>query len=129
VLVVDDSLSVRKVVQHMLARSGVKLTLAVDGADALAKLRESHHDIVFTDLEMPRMNGYELIREMRYVPQFRGVPVVVISSRSAEKHRKQAADLGADAYLAKPFTEDDLQSMLRQFTRWRQGRSAARSRR
>src|SRR6185503_16156502 len=82
VLFVDDSLSVRKVAERMLASLGVEVVTAVDGQDALDKLRAMSFSLVFTDLEMPRVHGYELIRQMQYLPAYSAIPVVVISSRS-----------------------------------------------
>jgi chemosensory pili system protein ChpA (sensor histidine kinase/response regulator) len=115
ILFVDDSLSVRKVAEKMLGSLGVAVTLAVDGLDAMAKLREGTFDLVFTDLEMPRMHGYELIREIRLLPALRGLPVVVVSSRSGEKHQQHARSLGATDYVTKPFTGEGLLAVLR---RW-----------
>lgn len=115
VLFVDDSLSVRKVAERTLLALGVDVALAVDGIDALMKLREGEFDLVFTDLEMPRMHGYELIRELRFVPAFKNLPIVVVSSRSGQKHQDQARTLGANDYLTKPFTSESLETAL---VRW-----------
>jgi chemosensory pili system protein ChpA (sensor histidine kinase/response regulator) len=112
VLFVDDSISVRKVAERTLAGLGVEVFTAVDGIDALAKLREVAVDMVFTDLEMPRMHGYELIREIRFVPAYAGLPVVVVSSRSGAKHQEQARSLGATDYLTKPFTAETLRDVI-----------------
>ena len=118
-LFVDDSLSVRKVGEKFLGALGLDVTLAVDGQDALAKLRQSRFDIVFTDLEMPRMHGYELIREIRATPALAALPVVVVTSRSGQKHRDQAEALGASDYLTKPFTPQMLEdALLRRVPRW-----------
>jgi chemosensory pili system protein ChpA (sensor histidine kinase/response regulator) len=115
VLFVDDSLSVRKVAEMQLKEIGAEVTVAVDGLDALAKLRELEFDIVFTDLEMPRMHGYELIRELRFLPAFKNLPIVVVSSRSGQKHRDQATQLGANEYLTKPFTAQMLHAMIKKW--------------
>ena len=115
VLFVDDSLSVRKVAEKFLKNLGVQLTLAIDGQDGMEKLRESAFDLVFTDLEMPRKHGYELIRELRFVPAYKDIPVIVITSRSSEKHRLQAEMAGASDYVTKPFTQDILQQKLREW--------------
>jgi chemosensory pili system protein ChpA (sensor histidine kinase/response regulator) len=112
ILFVDDSLSVRKVAERTLLELGVEVTLAVDGIDAMEKLRLSEHDLVFTDLEMPRMHGYELISEVRQHPRFKDLPVVVVSSRSGTKHQDQARSLGATDYLTKPFTQQVLRAVL-----------------
>jgi chemosensory pili system protein ChpA (sensor histidine kinase/response regulator) len=115
VLFVDDSVSVRKVAERALKQLGVEVTLATDGADALDKLRTGRFDLVFTDLEMPRMHGYELIRELRFLPAFQTLPVVVVTSRSGKKHRDEAQMLGASEYLTKPFTSRSLAAALVKF--------------
>jgi chemosensory pili system protein ChpA (sensor histidine kinase/response regulator) len=112
VLFVDDSLSVRKVAERMLVSLGVEVVTAVDGQDALDKLRALEFSLVFTDLEMPRVHGFELIREMQYVPAYSAIPVVVISSRSGQKHIDQALGLGAREYLTKPFSPEVLGAVL-----------------
>jgi chemosensory pili system protein ChpA (sensor histidine kinase/response regulator) len=117
VLFVDDSLSVRKVAQQVLTGLGVEVVLAVDGLDALAQLRETTVDLVFTDLEMPRMHGFELIRELRVLAAYKELPIVVVSSRVGNKHQEQAKALGATAYLAKPFTARSLDAMLALYVR------------
>lgn len=121
VLFVDDSLSVRKVAETYLEEIGVDVTLAVDGIDALAKLREGHFDLVFTDLEMPRMHGYELIRELRFLPAYRELPIVVVTSRSGQKHQDQARALGASEYLTKPFTPKHLAGALARWAGFKSG--------
>ncbi len=123
VLYADDSLSVRKAAEKFLAEVGVDLVLAVDGVDALEKLRTQQIDMVFTDLEMPRMHGFELLREMRYVPAFKDVPVVVVTSRSGDKHRQQAEKLGCDGYLGKPFTPSTLREQILKFTGAKEGKN------
>ena len=115
VLFVDDSVSVRKVAERALKELGVQVTLATDGVDALDKLRNGQFDLVFTDLEMPRMHGYELIRELRFLPAYRAMPVVVVTSRSGKKHRDEAHALGASEYLTKPFTSRSLAAALLKF--------------
>lgn len=112
VLFVDDSLSVRKVAESTFKKMGMDVTTAVDGQDGLAKLREGMFDIVFTDLEMPRMHGYELIREVRFVPAYQDLPLVVVSSRSGAKHQDQARSLGATEYITKPFNEQVLRATV-----------------
>jgi chemosensory pili system protein ChpA (sensor histidine kinase/response regulator) len=112
VLFVDDSVSVRKVAERSLLELGVEVTLAVDGVDALEKLRRGDIDMIFTDLEMPRMHGFELIREVRFIPRFKDLPIVVISSRSGSKHQDQARALGATDYLTKPFTMQVLEGVM-----------------
>lgn len=115
VLFVDDSLSVRKVAEKTLTSLGVSVALAVDGMDALNKLREGSFDMVFTDLEMPRMHGFELIRELRTLAAYRDLPIVVVTSRSGQKHQDQARELGANEYITKPFTAKSLDAALTLF--------------
>jgi chemosensory pili system protein ChpA (sensor histidine kinase/response regulator) len=119
VLFVDDSLSVRKVAEKLLRELGAEVTLAVDGQDALDTLARQTFDVVFTDLEMPRLHGYELIQAIAAAPQLRHVPVVVVTSRSGQKHRDEAHALGARDYLTKPFNQQVLGQMLR---KWAPGR-------
>jgi chemosensory pili system protein ChpA (sensor histidine kinase/response regulator) len=111
-LLVDDSVSVRKVVGQMLGRHGYRVTTAADGEEALAALREGPFDAVLTDLEMPRLNGYELIEEIRRRPEGRALPIVVITTRAGDKHLEVARRLGATACFGKPFDATALLSLL-----------------
>lgn len=115
VLFVDDSLSVRKVAQKFLESLGAAVTLAVDGADGLERLRSGRFDLVLTDLEMPRLHGFEFIRELRLIPAFRDLPVIVVSSRSGRRHKSQAAEVGANDYITKPFSQQRFAELLQ---RW-----------
>src|SRR5262249_2300283 len=108
VLFVDDSIAVRKIAERALSAMGAQVTVAVDGLDALAKLRERPVDIVLTDVEMPPMHGFELLRELRAVPAYRELPIIVLSSRSGKKHHDEAVALGASQHLTKPFTAQTL---------------------
>ncbi len=108
VLFVDDSISVRKVGTHFLEAGGLEVDTAVDGLDALEKLGTGRFRIVVTDLEMPRMHGYELIGAIRRHPRHHHLPVIVCSSRSSERHRERAHEMGAQGYLTKPFTKEQL---------------------
>ncbi len=114
VLVVDDSLTVRRVSQRMLERCGYAVVLARDGMEALEKLQTISPDVVLLDIEMPRMDGFELLRKIRQEPHTHKLPVVMISSRSAGKHREHAFRLGATDYLGKPFNETELLALLKQ---------------
>ena len=114
VLVVDDSLTVRRVSQRMLERCGYAVVLARDGMEALEKLQTISPDVVLLDIEMPRMDGFELLRKIRQEPHTHKLPVVMITSRSAEKHREHAFRLGATDYLGKPFNETELLALLKQ---------------
>jgi chemosensory pili system protein ChpA (sensor histidine kinase/response regulator) len=111
-LLVDDSVSVRKAVGRMLGRHGYQVTAAADGEEALAALREGTFDAVLTDLEMPRLNGYELIEEIRRRPGGRELPIVVITTRAGDKHREVARRLGASACFGKPVDAAALLALL-----------------
>jgi chemosensory pili system protein ChpA (sensor histidine kinase/response regulator) len=114
VLWADDSISVRKLGGHFLAAEGWSARTAVDGRDALEKLRQGNYRVLVTDLEMPRMHGYELLTEIRSDPRLASLPVIVCSSRSSEKHRRRAQEAGASGYLTKPFTQATLAAALRE---------------
>ena len=113
VLWADDSISVRKLGGHFLAAEGWSAETAVDGRDALEKLRRGRYRVLVTDLEMPRMHGYELLGEIRSDPHLASLPVIVCSSRSSDKHRRRALEAGANGYLTKPFTQASLAAALR----------------
>jgi chemosensory pili system protein ChpA (sensor histidine kinase/response regulator) len=115
VLVVDDSLTVRRVTQRLLVREGYRVTLAKDGLDALEKLAEELPVVVLSDIEMPRMDGFDLVRNLRADPRLNSLPVIMITSRIAQKHREHAAELGVDHYLGKPYSEDDLLGLLARY--------------
>ncbi len=105
VLLVDDSVSVRRFVGQMLQKAGFTVTTAGDGADALARLAEASYDVVVTDLEMPRVNGYELIDDLRRRPATRDLPVIVLTTRAGDKHVALATSLGVRHYVTKPVEE------------------------
>jgi chemosensory pili system protein ChpA (sensor histidine kinase/response regulator) len=118
ILVVDDSLTVRRVSQRFLEREGFRVQLAKDGLDAMEQLaREELPDMVLSDIEMPRMDGFDLVRNIRADGRLKDLPVVMITSRIAEKHREYAAQLGVQGYLGKPYDEDSLLQLIRQHTR------------
>ncbi|HAN54817.1 MAG TPA: hybrid sensor histidine kinase/response regulator, partial [Betaproteobacteria bacterium] len=108
VMVVDDSLTVRKITGRMLAREGYQVITAKDGLDALQMLQDSVPDVMLLDIEMPRMDGFELTRTMRADPKLASVPIIMITSRTADKHRDHAFSLGVNDYLGKPFQEEVL---------------------
>ncbi|HEY9239215.1 MAG TPA: response regulator, partial [Burkholderiaceae bacterium] len=117
VMVVDDSLTVRRVTQRLLLREGYRVVLAKDGLDALERLSEAVPQIVLSDIEMPRMDGFDLVRNMRADARLRDLPVIMITSRIAQKHRDYAAELGVDHYLGKPYSEEDLLALIARYTR------------
>ncbi len=116
VLVVDDSLTVRKFTSRLLAREGFRVATARDGIDALEQVRGALPDAILLDIEMPRMDGFELTRVLHSDPRTRGIPIVMVTSRTAEKHRQYALDLGVRVYLGKPYSERDLLAHIAQCT-------------
>jgi chemosensory pili system protein ChpA (sensor histidine kinase/response regulator) len=115
VLVVDDSLTVRRVTQRMLQREGYRVALAKDGLDGLEKLAEERPAVLLSDIEMPRMDGFDLVRNLRGDSRWRDLPVIMITSRIAQKHKDHAATLGVNHYLGKPYAEDELLQLIGQF--------------
>ncbi|TXH41804.1 MAG: hybrid sensor histidine kinase/response regulator [Burkholderiaceae bacterium] len=116
VLVVDDSLTVRRVTQRLLVREGYRVVLAKDGLDALEKLAQDLPHVVLSDIEMPRMDGFDLVRNIRGDERTKDLPVIMITSRIAQKHRDYAAELGVNHYLGKPYDEEHLLSLIAHFT-------------
>jgi chemosensory pili system protein ChpA (sensor histidine kinase/response regulator) len=115
VMVVDDSLTVRRVTQRLLVREGYRVALAKDGLDALEQLGTERPVVLLSDIEMPRMDGFDLVRNVRADPRLADLPVVMITSRIAQKHRDYAAELGVQHYLGKPYSEDELLSLVAQY--------------
>ncbi|TFZ03654.1 hybrid sensor histidine kinase/response regulator [Ramlibacter humi] len=115
VLVVDDSITVRRVTQRLLAREGYRVALAADGLHALEKLAEERPAVVLSDIEMPRMDGFDLARNIRADERWASLPIVMITSRIAEKHREHARELGVNHYLGKPYSEEELLSLVKHY--------------
>lgn len=114
-LLIDDSLSIRKFVGRMLESAGYSFDTAVDGEDGLRKASTTNYRMVLTDLEMPKLNGFEVIQALRSRPETRRTPVVVMTTRAREKHRQMALNLGANSYLSKPVEE---RMLLQEVERW-----------
>ena len=117
VMVVDDSLTVRKITGRMLAREGYEVATAKDGVDALQQLQDIHPDCILLDVEMPRMDGFEFARNVRADAATKSIPIVMITSRTADKHRNHALELGVNEYMGKPYQEDQLLALVRRYTR------------
>lgn len=117
VMVVDDSLTVRRVTQRMLEREGYRVLLAKDGLDAMERLSgDELPAVVLSDIEMPRMDGFDLVRNLRADARLRNLPVIMITSRIAQKHRDYAQQLGVDDYLGKPYDEEHLLGLIGRYT-------------
>ena len=114
VMIVDDSLTVRRITSRLLAREGFDVLTARDGVDALELLQTEMPDVILLDIEMPRMDGFEFTKNIKANENTARIPIVMITSRTAEKHRNLAKDLGVDLYLGKPFQEEELLRHLRE---------------
>ena len=108
VMVVDDSITMRKVTGRVLERHNMEVLTAKDGVDAIEKMAERVPDLMLLDIEMPRMDGYELAQNMKSDPRLKDVPIIMITSRTGEKHRQRAFDIGVNRYLGKPYQEVEL---------------------
>ncbi len=108
VMIVDDSITVRKVTERLLKRHNYQFMTAKDGIDALDKLQDQIPDVMLLDIEMPRMDGFELATAMRNDDRLKDIPIIMITSRTGDKHRDRATKIGVNAYLGKPFQETEL---------------------
>jgi chemosensory pili system protein ChpA (sensor histidine kinase/response regulator) len=117
VMVVDDSITVRKITTRLLEREGYRVVTARDGVDALEQLKGERPAVMLIDIEMPRMDGFDLTRNVRGDPKTMDIPIIVISSRSAPKHRSRAAELGVNVYLGKPYEDSELLREIAVFIR------------
>ena len=115
VMVVDDSLTVRKITGRLLEREGYRVVTAKDGVDALEQLLSLRPDVIIADIEMPRMDGFDLTRNIRADMRLKAVPIIMITSRTAEKHKRYAEEIGVNHYLGKPYDEDVLLELIRGF--------------
>ncbi|MDY6815936.1 MAG: Hpt domain-containing protein [Pseudomonadota bacterium] len=116
VMVVDDSVTVRKVTSRLLERNGMEVLTAKDGLDAVAQLQDHKPDIILLDIEMPRMDGFEVASFIRHDDNLRETPICMITSRTGEKHRERALAIGVNEYLGKPFQETELLETIKRLT-------------
>ena len=125
IVLADDSISVRKFVGRMLEKAGYRVKLASDGLEALEIIKRGNCDLLITDLEMPRANGYELLALLREQPEVNRIPVVIVTSRAGAKHRDHALKEGAAAFLVKPVQEEQLVEVVSEFTGLKQKKRKA----
>lgn len=116
VMVVDDSVTVRKVTTRLLERNGMDVITAKDGVDAIAQLQDHKPDVMLLDIEMPRMDGFEVATLVRHDERLKDVPIIMITSRTGQKHRERALGIGVNEYLGKPFQEKDLLENIERLT-------------
>jgi len=109
-MVIDDSVTVRKVTSRLLERLGMEVVLAQDGVDAVNQLNEMEllPDVLLLDIEMPRMDGFEVANRVRHTARLKHIPIIMITSRTGTKHRERALALGVDDYMGKPYQETEL---------------------
>ncbi|MFZ6772034.1 response regulator [Undibacterium sp. SXout7W] len=116
IMVIDDSSTIRRSAEIFLGQAGYKIVLAEDGFDALAKINDSHPDLIFCDILMPRLDGYQTCALIKKSAKFRETPVVMLSSKDGLFDRARGAMVGSDEYLTKPFTKDSLLKTVRNYT-------------
>lgn len=114
IMVVDDSVTVRKVTSRLLERYGMEVLTAKDGVDALSVLQDNLPDLMLLDIEMPRMDGFEVASQVRHDSRLKDLPIIMITSRTGDKHRERAMAIGVNEYLGKPFQEDVLLTTIGQ---------------
>ena len=115
VMIVDDSLTVRKITGRLLAREGYNVRTAKDGVDAMEQLHDTAPDVMLVDIEMPRMDGFDLTRNVRADSRLKQIPIIMITSRTADKHRAYAKEIGVNVYLGKPYQEEELLAHIGSF--------------
>jgi twitching motility two-component system response regulator PilG len=121
VLVIDDSNTIRRSAEIFLKQGGHEVMLAEDGFDALAKVSDYQPDLIFCDILMPRLDGYQTCAIIKRNPKFSGVPIVMLSSKDGVFDKARGRMVGAQDYLTKPFTKDQLLQAIQQFGRTTQG--------
>jgi len=117
VLVVDDSKTIRRTAETLLSKEGCEVFTAVDGFDALSKVADHHPDIIFVDIMMPRLDGYQTCALIKHNKVFRGTPVIMLSSKDGLFDRARGRIVGSERYLTKPFTRDELLSAIESHVR------------
>jgi chemosensory pili system protein ChpA (sensor histidine kinase/response regulator) len=117
VMVVDDSLTVRKITGRLLSREGYQVLTAKDGVDGLEQLLEMVPDVLLVDIEMPRMDGFDFTRNVRADARLKGIPIIMITSRTADKHRNYAMEIGVNHYLGKPYQEEELLALVADYVK------------
>ena len=116
IMVIDDSSTIRRSAEIFLGQAGYKIVLAEDGFDALAKINDSRPDLIFCDILMPRLDGYQTCALIKKSAKFRDTPVIMLSSKDGLFDRARGAMVGSDEYLTKPFTKDSLLKTVRNYT-------------
>lgn len=118
ILIVDDSATVRKFASISLSMQGFNVLTACDGMDALEKLPNEEVDLIITDLNMPNMDGFELVKSLRDNPDYQHTPIIILSSLSDEVNKSRGLELGVNSYLVKPFSLEKIQKEVSKFISW-----------
>jgi len=114
ILVIDDSKTIRRTAETLLAKEGCTVFTAIDGFDALSKIADHHPDVIFVDIMMPRLDGYQTCSLIKHNPSFQHIPVIMLSSKDGLFDRARGRIVGAEQYLTKPFTRDELLGAIAQ---------------
>lgn len=120
VMVVDDSKTIRRTAETLLAKAGCVVDSAVDGFDALGRVSAFDPDLIFIDVLMPRLDGYQTCALIKNNPRFRAIPIIMLSSKDSIFDKARGRIVGASDYLTKPFTSDELMAALHQYARKRE---------
>jgi len=116
VMVIDDSKTIRRTAESLLKKAGCEVVTATDGFEALAKITDSHPDLIFVDIMMPRLDGYQTCALIKGNQMFRGTPVIMLSSKDGLFDKAKGRIVGSEQYLTKPFTKDELLGAIRDHT-------------
>jgi twitching motility two-component system response regulator PilG len=113
VMVIDDSKTIRRSAENLLAKAGCDVVTAVDGFDALAKIADTHPEIIFVDIMMPRLDGYQTCALIKNNSEFKSTPVVMLSSKDGLFDKAKGRIVGSDRYITKPFSKEELLGTIR----------------
>ena len=117
VMVIDDSKTIRRTAESLLKKVGCEVVTAIDGFEALAMIADHHPDIIFVDIMMPRLDGYQTCSLIKHNQQFKGTPVIMLSSKDGLFDKARGRIVGSEQYLTKPFTKDDLIDTIKQYVK------------
>jgi twitching motility two-component system response regulator PilG len=117
VMVIDDSKTIRRTAESLLKKAGCEVTTATDGFEALAMIADHHPDVIFVDIMMPRLDGYQTCALIKHNDVFKSIPVIMLSSKDGLFDRARGRIVGSEQYLTKPFTKDELLGAIRRYVK------------
>ncbi|MEW8026986.1 MAG: twitching motility response regulator PilG [Candidatus Thiodiazotropha sp.] len=117
VMVIDDSKTIRRTAESLLKKAGCEVTTATDGFEALAKIADHHPDVIFVDIMMPRLDGYQTCALIKHNDVFKNIPVIMLSSKDGLFDRARGRIVGSEQYLTKPFTKDELLGAIKRYVK------------